>query len=221
MQYNVRDGQGNVYGPATVEMLRQWVREGRIAAGMAIAPEGSETWVDVSAHPGLSDLFAGTAGAGAASTAPVTPVSATPAGASTGGAVSTGAAPHTPVVRAGDAVTPYATPAYTGASGAKMNTLALLSFIAGLLSVLGIPLACCCYGEILTGPLAVAALIMGYLGRNQINANPEGYSSGWMATAGLVLGIVGLAAALLAVALSIVGLIIGHSITPTPSGSGF
>jgi hypothetical protein len=57
VQYSIRDSFGNVYGPASIELLRQWVREGRIAVGMLIAPEGTMEWIDVSSHPGLADLF--------------------------------------------------------------------------------------------------------------------------------------------------------------------
>ena len=74
VQYNVRDSQGNVYGPATADMLRQWVREGRIVAGMSIAPEGTDNWTEVSVHPGLSDLFGESPAVSSTPTTPATPV---------------------------------------------------------------------------------------------------------------------------------------------------
>ena len=56
-QYTVRDNFGNIYGPASIELVRQWIKEGRIVAGMLIAPEGTTQWMEVSSHPGLADLF--------------------------------------------------------------------------------------------------------------------------------------------------------------------
>jgi hypothetical protein len=50
-KYLVRDPQGNVYGPADGEMLRAWVREGRIVPGMHVAPRETREWVEVSVHP--------------------------------------------------------------------------------------------------------------------------------------------------------------------------
>ncbi|MGN6369127.1 MAG: DUF4190 domain-containing protein [Phycisphaerae bacterium] len=57
VQYSIRDAHGNVYGPASIELLRQWIGEGRVAAGMFIAPEGTTQWMEVSTHPALADLF--------------------------------------------------------------------------------------------------------------------------------------------------------------------
>ena len=57
--YLVRDPQGNVYGPADAATLREWVGQGRIVAGMHIAPRETREWVEVSQHPVLADLFGG------------------------------------------------------------------------------------------------------------------------------------------------------------------
>ncbi|HVS73070.1 MAG TPA: DUF4190 domain-containing protein [Phycisphaerae bacterium] len=220
VQYNVRDGQGNVYGPATVEMLRQWVREGRIVAGMAIAPEGSDSWVDVSAHPGLSDLFGGAA----APAAPGAPSSAVPAAATPTGAAGAGTvAGHTPVVRAGtEGAAPYS-PSYASSSpgaGGELNTMAMVSFIVGIVSVVITPLLCCCYGEVLGGPCGIIAIVLGFMGRSQINAAPERYRNGWMATTGMILGIVGVIFAIGLLALQILGFVVGRSMTPVAPGGG-
>jgi hypothetical protein len=218
VQYNVRDGQGNVYGPATVEMLRQWVREGRIVAGMAIAPEGSDSWVDVSAHPGLSDLFGGAA----APAAPGAPSSAVPAAATPTGAAGAGTvAGHTPVVRAGtEGAAPYS-PSYASSSpgaGGELNTMAMVSFILGIVSVV-FSLICCCYGEVVGGPCAIVALVLGFIGRSQINAAPERYRNGWMATTGMILGIVGLVLALIALGWHIFWIVsLGKMASAAPGG---
>src|SRR6187401_218745 len=84
-KYLVRDPQGNVYGPADIATLRDWVGQGRIVAGMHIAPRETREWVEVSQHPSLADLFGGPAAgeqvtvtAQVVSEQPVTPVAAQP-----------------------------------------------------------------------------------------------------------------------------------------------
>jgi hypothetical protein len=234
VQYNVRDNQGNVYGPATTDMLRQWVREGRIVAGMHIAPEGTEQWAEVSTHPSLSDLF-GNAGAAVAA-APVTPV--TPVVEATGGGAGTGAGTGTPAasvvgtpagsatggsgVGAGQAAPLGNTPVVrstsnpmdvgyaSSASGPRLNTMALLSMISGALSVLAIPaIFCCCIGLVVTGPASIAALVMGFVALRQISGAPNVYTNRWMAVLGLICGVIGLLAVLAYVVYIVIALIAG------------
>ena len=50
-KYLIRDPQGNVYGPADAVLLREWVAQGRIVPGMAIAPRETREWVEASVHP--------------------------------------------------------------------------------------------------------------------------------------------------------------------------
>jgi hypothetical protein len=57
-KYLVRDPQGNVYGPADADMLRDWVREGRIVPGMHVAPRETREWVEVTVHPELAGALA-------------------------------------------------------------------------------------------------------------------------------------------------------------------
>ena len=57
IQYMVRDPQGSVYGPAPMELIGQWVREGRITAAMQLAPEGSVDWKPAAAYPELRELI--------------------------------------------------------------------------------------------------------------------------------------------------------------------
>jgi hypothetical protein len=57
-KYLVRDPQGSVYGPADGEMLRAWVREGRIVPGMHIAPRETREWVEASLHPETAGALA-------------------------------------------------------------------------------------------------------------------------------------------------------------------
>ena len=56
-KFIVRDPQGNIFGPADVDMLRRWVTEGRIVPGMAIAPRNTSDWTEASVHPATADLL--------------------------------------------------------------------------------------------------------------------------------------------------------------------
>ena len=56
-KFLVRDQEGHVYGPADEALLREWVQEGRIVVGMAIAPRETREWVDALAHPAVADLL--------------------------------------------------------------------------------------------------------------------------------------------------------------------
>jgi hypothetical protein len=209
VQYNVRDSQGNVYGPATADMLRQWVREGRIVAGMSIAPEGTDNWTEVSVHPGLSDLFGGGPATSAGSTAsatPVTPVidtsivdaprvSVDPLGAGVSPASPTTpseSASATPTTMGNTEVVRSAAPVGTGLAyetpqAGAMNTLGLFSFIIGILALLSSISACCCYGTI-NGLLGLVALVLGLVASGQNRKEPGRYNNNWMATTGIILG---------------------------------
>jgi hypothetical protein len=213
VQYNVRDSQGNVYGPATADMLRQWVREGRIVAGMSIAPEGTDNWTEVSVHPGLSDLFGESPAVSSTPTTPTTPatpitpatsvtdtsivdapqVSVDPLGAATTPGTSTtpsdsaSAAPttgNTGVVRSAPA---GAGLAYETPQAGSMNPIGLFSFIIGILALLSSISACCCYGTI-NGLLGLVALVLGLVASGQNRKEPGRYNNNWMATTGIILG---------------------------------
>jgi hypothetical protein len=56
-KYLVKDTQGNIYGPADSGMLRQWVLEGRIVAGMWIAEQETRAWMESSQHPAVADML--------------------------------------------------------------------------------------------------------------------------------------------------------------------
>jgi hypothetical protein len=129
IQYMVRDPQGNVYGPANMETLKQWVREGRITAAMQLAPEGSVDWKPAAGYPELQGMFspevvAGTTG----QTAPPQPAAGNPT-------------PQTPA-----ATQTYATPGGTP----QTNPLAIASLVC---SILG----CCCVLGIIGIVLGVVA----------------------------------------------------------------
>ena len=181
-KYLVRDPQGNVYGPADVASLRQWVQQGRIIAGMHIAAREDGEWIEVATHPALADLFAG-AGAGQSPTAspPQAESQAPP------GTVAAGPAPATyPVTPVTDAAGGPISYAPVGAQ--STNVPGMLAFIAGTLSIFMLCPAWC--GCPIGGLFAVAAIILGVIGLRQIKGNPERYTGRGLAVAGLALGIV-------------------------------
>lgn len=165
--FNVKDPQGNIYGPADLPTLRQWIKEGRILGTMEIAPEGSETWRPTATYPGLADLFTpATPQAGPASTAGYS----TPAGAGYGQAGSYGHQPQ------------YATTPPT-------NGMATASFVCSLVgcgSLLGV---CCCLGWALTVG-SVLGIIFGKIAQNQIRASNGQQTGEGLAKAGIIIGIV-------------------------------
>ncbi|GIV15566.1 MAG: hypothetical protein KatS3mg022_1001 [Armatimonadota bacterium] len=58
MGYYVIAHDGNRYGPADVETLQQWVREGRIAPNTTLEDEYTGTQIRANLVPELSHLFA-------------------------------------------------------------------------------------------------------------------------------------------------------------------
>ena len=196
-QYLVRDPQGNVYGPADVALLRQWVAQGRIVAGMHIAPRETGEWVEVSVHPALAGCF----GTHAAElpTALEGPTLVTPAPLVEQAPVTT---------REGGPVAPATPPReMTYASdGPRDNVPATISLIAGIVATAGSPLVCLC--GCVGGPLvlgaAVTAIVTGIVGLNQIKADPLRFSGRGKAVGGLALGIAGLVLILVGIAAMVV-----------------
>jgi len=174
--YLVRDPQGNVYGPADVGTLRQWVSQGRIIAGMHIAARETEEWVEVSTHPALGDLFTGTGVA-----QPITPAPTVPQTSSVSPVVAT--FPVTPVTDSGGMPVSYAP-----VQSQTTNIPGLISLIAGLLSVFVICIPFC--GCLSSGVFSLTAIVLGSIALYQIKANPERYTGRGLAVAGLSLGIV-------------------------------
>jgi hypothetical protein len=166
IRYTVRDQYGNLYGPANAEMLRQWVAEGRIVAGMTISTEGAADWHEVATHQALADLFSA-------------PISGAPAAAFPAAAVPISGTPISSVP---------ATPVELGyAQPPGRNTLALASFILGLVSF---PCTICCCSFICI-PSGIAAVVFGLVALNQIRTAHGASEGKWMAVWGIALGAVG------------------------------
>jgi hypothetical protein len=78
----------------------------------------------------------------------------------------------------------------------KLNPLALISFICGVLSM---PTCfCSCFAPGINSPLAIAGLVCGILGINKIREQPQMWKGGWMSIVGIVTSGVGLILVLLA-----------------------
>lgn len=82
---------------------------------------------------------------------------------------------------------PYGAGGYGGGQEQKTSVLAIISLVTG---ILGIP-CCGCF------IFSLAALILGYLGRKEINESGGLKKGGGMAMAGLILGAVGIVFAIL------------------------
>lgn len=89
----------------------------------------------------------------------------------------------------------FSTPAYSRGSD---QTLPIISLVSGILSVFLI----CCYGGFYFG---IAALIIGFIGMNNANKNPEIYGGKGLAIGGMILGGVSFIIALLFVIVAIIG----------------
>jgi hypothetical protein len=72
-------------------------------------------------------------------------------------------------------------PAYGGAQPQKTSVMAIISLVTGILGVI-------CCGSFIFG---IAALVLGFLGRKEINESNGTKKGGGLATAGLVLGAIG------------------------------
>jgi len=78
------------------------------------------------------------------------------------------------------------------------QTLPTISLVLGILSVLLI----CCYGGFYFG---IAAIIVGFIGMNNAKNNPSVYSGKGLSLAGMIMGGISFAAALIIIMLAIIG----------------
>jgi len=75
--------------------------------------------------------------------------------------------------------------------------MAVGSLVCGILSLIG-----CCFWP-LAGPLAIVAIVLGFVTLSKVKANPATYGGKGMAKAGLILGFLGLFASAVAAAIGI------------------
>jgi len=167
-QYMVKDPQGNVYGPASVATLRDWITEGRIIATMQIAPQGTNEWIVVASHPELADLFKTAAAASE---------------------VSVAARPN-PYQAGSPQPVQYQTPLSPVPSGT--NGFAIAALVCGLIGCLmslpGRSPCCCCMGFV----PSLLGVIFGFVGYRQLLARGPNQGGLGMAKAGIILGAIGL-----------------------------
>lgn len=76
---------------------------------------------------------------------------------------------------------PYSPPAV---NYSQDQTLPIISLILGILSIVT-----CCYGG---APFGIGAVITGYIGKNNVDKNPQKYGGKGLALGGLIMGAVGL-----------------------------
>lgn len=170
--YNVRHADGSVYGPATLGVLRQWVREGRIVAETTVAQDGSAHWRPARLVPGLGDLFPSTHTPDPAAAGH--PGDATPA-------VTT-----VQVRRIEGGPEPAAANDPVPTRLHPLAVLALMFSMAGALAGAG---SCCCC---LAWPAAASGLLGALLGAValvQCRRSPQRYRGKGMSQAALILGL--------------------------------
>lgn len=185
--YVVRDTAGNIYGPAAIPLLRQWISENRIVAGMLIAPKGSQQWSDVASHPELADLFLGALPDPGAPALPPRETAPNPyAQIQPPGYPSPTSQPYPqPAPVPWD---PQGTIGYSSVGSARQHPLGIASLIC---SCVAIPLNCCiigCIGPVISAMLSITAIVLGSFAIVQIKANPEAYHGKGLAVTGICIG---------------------------------
>lgn len=78
------------------------------------------------------------------------------------------------------------------------QTLPVISLVLGILSLLTM----CCYGGI---PFGIGAVVVGYIGMNNVKNNPMKYTGKTLAVGGMVLGAISFVLAILFIFLGVVG----------------
>jgi hypothetical protein len=129
MRYFVLGPDGAPYGPADIDLLRQWVAEGRVAAETMLREEGSSREFRADQLPELRHLLVGRSVSRPRALTPICPHcgAAMPPGLRAGLCPSCGARPYGPAIS-------YSSPPGTGLDG-------LFGFLASILLILGLPYA--------------------------------------------------------------------------------
>jgi len=227
-KYLIRDAQGNVYGPADAALLRDWVGQGRIVAGMFIAERETRQWVEASTHPTVADLLQPKSQPRPAQPGPpatprptaVQPKAATPSPSAQprpdSGEIELRPAPPAPA-RPSTAVPTRPAPvptlaqegqyySATSPAGPRQNVCGLIGFIASLVGAVMVVFACVpfcnCIGLPMSALLEVTAIVLGSIGLYQIRENPEAYQGRGLALTALIIGAIVLV-------LYVIGIVIG------------
>jgi uncharacterized membrane protein YphA (DoxX/SURF4 family) len=174
--YYAKNGHQN--GPVPTEDMIDRVAMGEISPTDLAWCEGMADWLPVSQIPQLKVL------------PPVR--DEMPAAAPTGAAPQQATPYQAPVAAAPAAAPSYVAPGQTPSQG-----LAIAAMVCGILSLVG-----CCVWPI-SGPLAIAAIVLGIITHSKAKANPGAVGGKGMAKAGMITGVLGLicAGAMLALGL--------------------
>ena len=171
-KYLVRDPQGNVYGPADAELLREWVSQGRIVPGMAIAPRETREWMEAAEHPTIRDLLEERMRAAADEIVETPQGTADTGRGDAGMMVARPAAPERPAAPVGVPEIPYSS------MPRVQNTLGIMSFIfgiAGTVSVFGMCFAvCACIILPVNVLINLTAVVLGIFGGNGADPGRSG-----------------------------------------------
>ena len=162
---------GTQQGPLPTEDMKDRIAMGEISATDLAWCEGMGDWAPIGEIPQLkveTPVKAGTADLG-----DLTP-----------GGVPEASPYRAPVVSAAAPVlAPQAIPGQPLSQG-----LAIASMICGILSLIG-----CCLWPV-SGPLAIVAIVLGFVALGKVKSNPGAYGGKGMAKAGLIIGFLGLLA---------------------------
>ncbi len=184
---------GNKYGPVELDVLRQWLTEGRVKPTDLVWTEGMADWQQAS---GVTELQAaipsGSAGAAGAA-AGATAGSATtdpPAGAAA--PASTPGAAYSPAPFAGPPAAAGVQPAYYPVSLPNAP-----GAVAGMVcGIIGVALMCSCVVSLVLG---IVAISQSKKAKAAIAMYPGSYGGAGMATAGHVLGIIAIILGILSI----------------------
>lgn len=172
--YYAKNGHQN--GPLPTEDIIDRIAMGEIAPTDLAWCEGMGDWLPVGQIPQLK--------------VEVPVKEATPAAP----AAPTGASPYQAPAAAPAAA---AAPSYVAPGQAPAQGLAIGSLVCGILGLVG-----CCFWPI-SGPLAIVAIVLGFVTLSKAKANPSAVGGKGMAKAGLITGFLGLLCSIVAAAIGI------------------
>jgi hypothetical protein len=169
---------GTQQGPLPTEDMKDRIAMGEISQSDLAWCEGMSDWLPVSEIPQLKVE------------APVRSEAPAAAGPSL-------SKPADSPYRAPSAAAPSAMPAPVVPGQVPSQGMAIGSLVCGILSIV-----ICCFWPI-SGPLAIVAIVLGFVTLSKAKANPGAVGGKGMARAGLILGFIGLLATALIVAVGV------------------
>ncbi len=97
-------------------------------------------------------------------------------------------------------------PPQPGMDKPKMEPMALIAMITGIVSILCIFPGCCCGLWFISPAPAIAGIVLGIMGRNKINQDPEKLTGQILAIVGIICGAVAILAFLVWIVLYALGI---------------